>query len=329
MRFAAPWFLLLLVIIPPLVWWHLRGRVGRGPSLQFSAVSTLGRTEGYRVVAHRYGLFSLRVAALLLIIVALARPQFGSRFEEIVTEGIDIVLALDVSTSMKAEDFQPLNRLNVAKEVAKQFIEGRRNDRIGMVVFAAKSITQCPLTLDYGVLLSLLDGIDFGMIEDGTAIGMGLGTCLARLRESEAKSKIIILLTDGVNNRGQIDPLTAAQMARTLGVKIYAIGAGTRGTAPYPVDDGIFGKRYVQVPVELDEEMLTEVAAITGGRYFRATDAHRLEEIYEEISEMEKTRIESREYVEYSERFRWLAIPALVLILAEVVLSNTILRKIP
>lgn len=329
MRFAAPWFLLVLVIIPPLIWRHLRGRARRGPSLQFSAVAGLGRSAGYRVIAGRHGLFALRMLVLVLITIALARPQFGSRFEEIVTEGIDIMLALDVSTSMKAEDFRPLNRLHVAKEVATQFVEGRRNDRIGMVVFAARSLTQCPLTLDYGVLLSLLEEIDFGMIEDGTAIGMGMGTCLARLRESEAKSKIIILLTDGINNRGQIDPITAAHMARTLGVKIYTIGAGTKGTAPYPVDEGIFGKRYVQIPVELDEETLTEVARITGGLYFRATDAERLEEIYQEISEMEKTRIESREYVEYSERFRWAAIPALLLLLAEATLAGTILRKIP
>jgi Ca-activated chloride channel family protein len=329
MRFAAPWFLLLLALVPALVWRHLAGRARRGPSLRFSAVAGLGRSAGYRVLAGRHGLFALRMLVLVLITVALARPQFGSRFEEIVTEGIDIMLALDVSTSMKAEDFRPLNRLHVAKEVATQFVEGRRNDRIGMVVFAARSLTQCPLTLDYGVLLSLLDGIDFGMIEDGTAIGMGIGTCLARLRESEAKSKIIILLTDGINNRGQIDPITAAHMARTLGVKIYTIGAGTKGTAPYPVDEGIFGTRYVQIPVELDEETLTEVARITGGLYFRATDAERLEEIYQEISEMEKTRIESREYVEYSERFRWAAIPALLLLVAEATLAGTILRKIP
>jgi Ca-activated chloride channel family protein len=259
----------------------------------------------------------------------MARPQSGEKGEEILTEGVDIILAIDVSSSMKAEDFKPKNRLHVAKQVVADFIRGRKNDRLGMVVFAAKSFTQCPLTLDYGILLSFLDQIDIGMIEDGTAIGMALATCVNRLRDSDAKSKVVILLTDGINNRGEIDPITAAKTAKAMGVKIYTIGAGKRGSALYPVDDPIFGRRYVRMPVEIDEETLQEIARLTGGRYYRATDGEALANIYREIGEMEKTEIKTKEYIRYTELFWYFLLPAMVLLGAEIVLANTRFRKIP
>jgi Ca-activated chloride channel family protein len=279
-------------------------------------------------VWHRIPLV-LRALAVTFFVLALARPQSGRHSQEILTEGIDIILCLDISGSMKAEDFKPKNRLHVAKEAAAQFIAGRGNDRMGMVVFAGQSFTQCPLTLDQGILLDFLERIQIGMIEDGTAIGMALGTSINRLRDSSAKSKVIILLTDGINNRGQIDPITAARMAAALDIKIYTIGAGKRDHAPYPVDDPIFGRRYVQMPVEIDEEILKEIADITGGQYFRATAAEKLSQIYAQIDQMEKTQVKTREYVEYSEKYHYALMPALLLLLVEVALVHTRWRKIP
>jgi len=328
MRLADLWFLLLLAFIPPYLWWTVFHRRREG-SIRFSDLGSIKRVEGARSVKYRKALYFLRGLALSLMVVALARPQAGRKGEEILTKGIDIILAIDVSTSMKAEDFKPNNRLWVAREVAKDFIRGRKNDRIGLVVFAGKSFTQCPLTLDYGVLLNFLDQVKIGMVEDGTAIGMGLATAINRLRDSKAKSKVIILLTDGRNNRGEIDPLTAAKAAQALGIKVYTIGAGRRGSALYPIEDPLFGKRYVRLPVDIDEKTLTEVATTTGGRYFRATDAQKLAEIYKEISRMEKTKIKVREYMEYSERFGRLLLPALLLLMVEIGLANTRFRKIP
>lgn len=328
MRLADLWFLLLLAFIPLylcLTIFHRR----KEASIRYSDLGNIRKVKGTRSVRYRRVLIFLRGLALSLMVVALARPQAGRKSEEILTKGIDIVLTLDVSTSMRAEDFKPNNRLWVAKEVAKDFIRGRRNDRIGLVIFAGKSFTQCPLTLDYGVLLDFLDRVEIGMVEDGTAIGMGLATAINRLRESQAKSKVVILLTDGRNNRGEIDPVTAAKAARPLGIKIYTIGAGKRGSAPYLVDDPIFGRRYVRLPVEIDEKTLEEVARTTGGRYFRATDAQKLSAIYKEISQMEKTKIKTREYMEYSERFGRFLFPALLFLMIEIVLANTRFRKIP
>ena len=240
------------------------------------------------------------------------------------------MLVMDVSTSMLAEDFKPKNRIQAAKAVAKEFIEGRTNDRIGLVIFAGEAFPQCPLTLDYGVLMQIIDHVQVAPREwDGTAIGNGIATAVARLKDSKAKSKVIILLTDGVNNAGEIDPITAAQVARTFGIKVYTIGAGTRGVAMYPVDDPIWGRRYQPVRVEIDEELLQRIAALTGGQYFRATDSNKLREIYQQIGELEKTKIEVKEYTRYKELFVNYAGIALALLVLEIVLSHTFLRKLP
>jgi Ca-activated chloride channel family protein len=271
----------------------------------------------------------LRGLALVLIVIAFARPQAGRGHREILTEGIDIVLTIDVSSSMEAQDLDKRKtRLDVCKEVVADFIRSRESDRIGMVVFAGTSFTECPLTLDYDVLLAFLDHIKIGMMEDGTAIGMGVATSLNRLSASKAKSRVIILLTDGVNNRGEIDPITAARMAAALGVKIYTIGAGSEGTVMQKVDS-IFGPRYVQVPVEIDEKTLKQIAFVTGGRYFRATSGEKLEEVYREIGKLEKMQVKTREYVTYNDLFHLVLWPAMGLVVLEVVLTTTKLRTVP
>jgi len=270
----------------------------------------------------------MRVLALAAFIVAFARPQTGVTGEDVFTEGIDIVLALDISSSMLAEDLEP-NRIEAAKAVAANFVRGRRNDRVGLVVFAGEAFTQAPLTLDYDVIATLLGELQVGMIEDGTAIGMGLATAVKRLEESEAESKVVVLLTDGRNNRGEIDPSTAAQMAQALGVRVYTIGAGTRGTARIPVDDPVFGRRYVPMRVELDDEVLEETARLTGGRYFRATDTESLQNIYAEIDELERTEIEVEQFTRYGELFHIPLGVGLGLVVLELALGGTVLRKIP
>ncbi len=327
-RFADPYLLFLLLLLPLAVWYRLRGRAGRPATLTYSNLGYIKKAGISASQRPLFILFSLRLAVLALLIIALARPQSGVKEEEVSTRGIDIILALDVSTSMRAEDIKP-NRLEAAKQVAAEFIKARESDRIGMVVFAAQGYTQCPLTLDYSVLLSFLDEIETGMIEDGTAIGMGLATAINRLRSSKAESKIIIALTDGRNNRGEIDPLTAAQAAQALGIRIYTIGAGTRGQAMYPVQDPFFGKRYVPVKVDIDETSLKKIADITGGRYFRATDRQSLESIYKEINSLEKTEIKVKEYTRYSELFFYLAGLAALLLLLEILLDRTLFRRIP
>jgi len=279
-------------------------------------------------VRARHVLFVLRMFVLVLLILGFARPQSGVKGEEVITQGLDIVLAMDVSSSMLAEDIRP-NRVEAAKQVAAEFIKGRKNDRIGMIVFAGEAYTQCPLTIDYGILLNFLNQIHVGIIEDGTAIGMGLATAVNRLRNSKAKSKVIILLTDGRNNRGEIDPITAAQTAQAFDVRIYTIGAGTRGTALYPVNDPFFGKRYVPMRVDIDETTLQKIAEMTGGKYFRATDRKSLSGIYHGIDRMEKTKIKVKEYTRYSELFYYFVGGAVLLLLGEIGLANTKLRKIP
>ena len=329
-RFADPLYLLLLLILPLMVWWYIRGLKGRSAKIRYSDVGLLKDLQPTLRQRLRHGLFLLRLLAVTLLILALARPQSSSKEEEVSTEGVDIILAMDVSSSMLAEDFKPNNRLTAAKIVAKEFIKGRKNDRLGMVIFAGESFTQCPLTLDYGVLLELLDQVKVADKDwDGTAIGMGLVNAINRLRDSKAKSKIIILLTDGVNNRGQVDPITAARIAQAYGIKIYTIGAGTRGTAMYPVDDPVLGRRYVPMQVEIDENVLKEIARITGGTYFRATDSNKLREIYKQIGEMEKTKIEVKEYTRYEEYFLYFLGIGLLLLLLELVLANTYFKKIP
>ncbi|HUU47020.1 MAG TPA: VWA domain-containing protein [Acidobacteriota bacterium] len=327
-RFADPWYLTAGVLVVFLVWWEIRSW-RRRPATSFSHLGLVAAVRPSLRVRLRWLPSVLRALALMALVLALARPQSGTASQEITSEGIDIVLALDVSGSMKAEDFQPNNRLHAAKEVIREFVEGRTNDRIGLIVFAAQAFTQCPLTLDYSVLVGFLDEIDFGMIEDGTAIGTGLANAINRLRDSDAESKIIILLTDGVNNRGQIEPLTAAEIARTLGIKVYTIGAGRPGTARYPVEDPIFGKRYVNLPNELDEESLQAIADLTGGRYYRAQSEQMLERIYREISALEKTEVKVKEYVQYRELFGYLSLFAAAAAVLNVVLGGTWLRTLP
>ncbi len=328
-RFANPEFLLLLLLIPALLYWYIkRSRRAQG-TLRYSNLGIVKSVKASPLKRYRHSLFALRVLVITLLIIAFARPQAGRTESEVITEGIDIILAMDISSSMLAEDFKPKNRLEAAKIVAANFIKGRQNDRIGMVVFSGQSFTQCPLTLDYGILLRFLDEIHVGMIEDGTAIGMGLATCVNRLRDSKAKSKVVILLTDGRNNRGELDPITAAKVAKAFKIRIYTIGAGGVGDALYPVEDPIFGKRYVRMPIEIDEQLLRNVADITGGQYFRATDKTSLEKIYAEIGELEKTKIEVKEYTRYKELFVNYLLLAMGFLLVEIVLANTKFRKIP
>lgn len=329
LTFAHPEFLFLLLLLPLLVWWHIRSYQRRTATLRYSNLDLMKSLPQRSNYSSRHLLFGLRWLAIGLVIVALARPQSGQTEEEVTTEGIDIVLALDVSSSMLAEDFRPKNRIEAAKQVAEQFITGRSSDRIGMVVFAARSFTQCPLTLDYGILINFLKKVNVGLIDDGTAIGLGMATAVDRLRNSKAKSKVVILLTDGVNNAGEIDPLTAARLAQAFNIRFYTIGVGTRGQALYPVQDPIFGKRYVPMPVEIDEAMLTKIAEQTKGKYFRATDRESLEKIFAEIDQLEKTKVQVKQFTRYRELFvHWLAL-ALGLVFIEVVLAGTLFRKIP
>ncbi len=329
-HFANPWFLLFLALIPLLVWRYLRRRRQGEGSLRFGSTLALEGVRPSWTVRMRHVLFTMKMVALALVVTAMARPQNGTEEEEYLTEGVDIMVALDASGSMAAEDFEPRNRFYVAKLVTQEFIEGLRHDRTGLVVFAAKSLTRCPLTLDYGVLLNILDNTELGTIEDGTAIGTALATCLNRLRDSKAKSRVIILVTDGVNNRGEIQPLDAAKIARSLGVKIYTVGVGSEGTARFPVTDPSTGRRvYVDLPVEIDEASLTKIAEITGGLYYRATDTPSLERIFKDIGRLEKTKIQVKTYTHYNERFVGYLFPALALILLATLAGFTRFEKVP
>ena len=327
-EFADPAFLRLLLAVPALAWWYFRRRARRGGSLVYSDLAAVRRADIRRGGRRRHVLPLLRLLALTALVVAFARPRAGVTSENVLTEGIDIVLVLDISSSMLAEDLEP-NRIDAAKQVAADFVSGRLNDRIGLVVFAGQAFTQVPLTLDYGVVRDLMDELDVGMVEDGTAVGMGLATAIKRLNESVAESKVVVLLTDGRSNRGEIDPLTAAQMAQALGVRVYTIGAGSRGTARVPVDDPLMGRRYATVRVDVDEETLAEVASITGGQYFRATDTESLASIYQEIDELETTEIEVQNFTRYTELFHFPLAAGLLLLLVEAGLANTVLRKLP
>lgn len=328
MTFAHPHFLwLLTVLIPMAVWYLYRTRRG-GAALQISTVSGVVRAPKTVRYFLRHVPFALRCAAVATLVVALARPQQIEHNSHTNTEGIDIVLAIDVSGSMLARDFKP-DRITAAKEVAGTFISDRRGDRIGLVAFAGEAYTQSPLTTDQGTLQTLLSRIRSGLIEDGTAIGNGLATAINRLRESNAKSKVVILLTDGENNAGQIAPLTAASIARAQGIRVYTIGVGTRGKAPYPYLD-IFGNiTYQMADVKIDEKSLTEIARATGGKYFRATDKAKLQAIYDEINQLEKSRVEITESTRYHEEYLPWAVAALLLLLAEFVLKTFVLKKLP
>lgn len=300
--------------------------------MRFSSLDNLKRVKKSTSIFLRYVLLVLRCLAIALFVMALARPQSSTKASEVLTEGIDIVLCLDTSGSMQALDFkwenERQNRLQVVKKAVSDFIKGRKNDRIGMVVFGEEAFTQCPLTLDYGVLLSFLDQVKIGMAGDSTAIGSALGTCIKRLKELKSKSKVVILLTDGRNNAGRVSPETAAEIAKTFNIKTYTIGVGTEGEVPFLVDT-IFGKKYVYQRVDLDEVTLKEIANITGGKYFKATNTKALEEIYNQIDKLEKTEVEVKEYMEYEELFGWFLLPGLAFILLEIVLANTRFRKIP
>ena len=326
-RFVNPEFLWLLVLIPALAylfWWRRKTMV---TELQFSSLKPFEKAPKSRRERIRHSPIGLRLMSLACLIVALARPQSISSRQNISTEGIDIVLLLDVSGSMLAEDFTP-NRISAAKQVAEDFIDGRQNDRIGLVIFSGESFTQCPLTTDYAVLKNLLHQVKNGMIVDGTAIGMAIANGVNRLKDSKAKSKVMILLTDGVNNRGEVDPITAARIATTYGVRIYTVGVGAEGEAPYPVQTP-FGIRRQLIPVDLDEKALSAIADMTGGKYFRATDNNKLMAIYKEIDKLERTKIEVTAYRRYTELFdSWLML-GLALVVLEVGVSSTVLRKVP
>ena len=326
LRFDDPAVLLLLGFVPLVVW--VITRRSRHGAIRYSAVDDVVAAGGGRSAWARRVPLALRALALMAFVVALARPQTGITSESVLTEGIDIVLVLDVSTSMLAEDLEP-NRLVAAKAVASEFVSGRRNDRLGLVAFAGDAFTQAPLTFDYGVVRSLIDELDVGMIEDGTAVGMGLATAVKRLQSSQAESRVIVLLTDGSNNRGEIGPITAARMAQALGMRVYTIGAGSQGTARVPVPDPLGGTRYATMRVDVDEPTLREVAELTGGRYFRATDTESLTAIYAEIDELERTEVEIERFTQYGEEF---ALPlgiGFLLLMMELALSNTVLRKLP
>lgn len=323
-----------LLIIPVMVFWYLTRR-RRKATLRFSDISLLKQIRPSRSLRYRHLVFILKATAAALIILALARPQAGKKNRDITTRGIDVMLTIDASGSMRAEDFKPNNRLHVAKQVVSEFIRGRDSDQIGMVVFAGQSITQCPLTSDYSVLLSLLENVQFDMLEDGTAIGMALANCVNRLKDTRAKSKIVILLTDGQNNRGEIDPITAARIAQSFGIKVYTVGVGREGGAPIPVYDPVYGKRYIIGPdgrpvlTQMDEKTLKEIAKITGGQYFRAIDRDSLKKIYQQIDRLEKTKREVKHYMEYRELFQYLIPIALLLFTISIILENTRFRTIP
>lgn len=322
---------LLLLLIPYIVWYFMR-RKKTEPTMQVSTTRMYMNASRSWKLYLLHAPFLLRIAAFVMIVLVLARPQTTDNWQNTEIEGIDIMLSVDVSTSMLAEDLKP-NRLEAAKKVAAEFINGRPNDNIGLTIFAGEAFTQCPLTIDHAVLLNLFNSIkgdiaQRGLIEDGTAIGMGLANSISRLKDSKAKSKVIILLTDGSNNRGDISPLTAAEIAKQFGIRVYTIGVGTNGTAPYPMPT-YAGIQYVNVPVEIDEQTLIQIAGTTNGNYFRATSNSKLEEVYREIDKLEKTKLNVKEFSKREEAYLPFALVAFLCILLELVLRNTVLKKIP
>jgi Ca-activated chloride channel homolog len=326
-EFADPYFFWFLIIIPLLILWYWFRHNQRNAEIQLSTTSVFESSgKSFRQYAF-HGLFALRMLALGLLIVALARPQSSSSKQDISVEGIDIVMALDISSSMLAQDLKP-DRLEAAKIVAQDFINGRPNDRVGLVVFSRETFTQVPLTTDHAVLKNIFRDIKSGLLEDGTAIGDGLATAVNRLQDSKAISKVIILLTDGENNSGSLDPSSAAEIAKLYGIRIYTIGVGTIGTAPYPVNTA-FGKQYQQVEVKIDEELLQKVASMTDGQYFRATSTQKLKQIYNEIDKLEKSKIDVTEFTQKHEEFLILALIALAMFVLEFLLRNTFLKTLP
>ncbi len=326
-EFAQAYFLYMLLIIPVLIVWYWFKHNKRKADIQFSSTEVFENTKKSAKQYLYHSLFVLRLLIIILLIIAFARPQTTLSRQDITIEGIDIVMALDVSGSMLAQDLKP-DRLEAAKDLASDFFDGRPNDRIGLVIFSGETFTQCPLTTDHRVIKNLFKDIKSGMIEDGTAIGDGLATAVNRLKDSKAISKVIILLTDGVNNAGSLDPLSAAEIAKIYGVRIYTIGVGSMGTAPYPVQTP-YGLRYQDMEVKIDEDLLKEVADMTDGKYFRATSNKKLKDIYEEIDKMEKSKIDVTEFRKKKEEFLPLAFIALGLFILEILLRNTVFRTLP
>lgn len=326
-EFANPGYLYLLLLLPLMVFIHWRIRTRRRTDIRVSDINLL---SGYRKsFRQKIGWLPLvcRLLAVTLIVVALARPRSSSKGTNVTSEGISIVLAMDVSSSMLAEDLRP-NRIEASKKVAADFISGRPTDLMGLVVFSGESFTQCPITSDHSVLLNLMGDIKSGVLEDGTALGEGLATAIARIKDSKAKSKVIILLTDGVNNSGSIAPVTAGEIAKTFGIRVYTIGVGRNGTAPYPFKTP-FGIQYQNVDVQIDEQILQQISEATDAKYFRATDNRKLKAIYEEIDKMEKTKVEVTEFRRYSEDFFPYALAAALLLIVEFILRFTLLRSLP
>jgi Ca-activated chloride channel family protein len=325
-KFAEPLFLYLLLAIPGIVAFYILKQQKVTASLRMPGLQSFATTGTTFRHYLRYILFAARIIAITLLIIVIARPQKTDKFQDVTTEGIDIVLTQDISGSMLARDFRP-DRLEASKNIATEFISGRPYDRIGLVVFSGESFTQCPLTTDHAVLINLLREIQSGMIEDGTAIGMGLATAVNRIKDSKAKSKVIILLTDGVNNRGEIAPATAADIAKTFGIRVYTIGVGTQGMAPYPVQTP-YGIQYQDMPVEIDEGILQEIAQKTGGKYFRATDNDKLIQVYKEIDKLEKSKIDVRQFSRKEERYLIPALLAFILLVFEITVRNTIFKNL-
>lgn len=326
-EFAHPGFFYLLLLLPVMVFLHWKIRTRRRTDIRVSSLELL---RNY-APSFRQGIGWLplvcRLLAVAMIIVALARPRSSSKGTNVTSEGISIVLAMDVSSSMLAEDLRP-NRIEASKRVASEFIEGRPTDLIGLVVFSGESFSQCPITSDHSVLLNLMDDIKSGVLEDGTALGEGLATAIARIKDSKAKSKVIILLTDGVNNSGSIAPLTAGEIAKTFGIRVYTIGVGRNGTAPYPFKTP-FGIQYQNVDVQIDEAILQQISEATDGKYFRATDNRKLKSIYAEIDKLEKTKVEVTEFRRYSEEYLPWALIAVLLFAVEILLRYTVLKSLP
>lgn len=329
MRFADPAYFLLLIPVAVLFFLYMTGSIGREAVLRFSSVELLKRSGSRKLSFGRLFGALLRTAALTLLVLALARPQTGTGESKTSQQVVDIVVSLDVSGSMATLDFQPDNRLVAAKLEARRFIEARSNDRIGLVIFAGQSFTQCPLTVDHRAILALLDQIQLGTLEDGTAIGLGLASAVNRLKDSEAKTKIVVLLTDGVNNAGEVDPLTAADLAKQFGVRVYTVGVGKEGTSFLPIQDPRFGTRLLKVETQIDERMLETLAKKTGGRYFRAQDTRALRDIFKEIDKLEKTEIEVENFMHYEEQYFWFLWPALLVLLGEIVWRGLVFVKIP
>lgn len=323
--FENGWFLWFLLIIPLLLAYYVYRQSKANASVKLSTAGFL--MNGHKTFRHylRHILFALRITVIALVIIVIARPQSVDKWQSSTTEGIDIVLALDVSGSMLARDFSP-DRLEASKNVATEFINGRPYDRMGLTVFSGESFTQCPLTTDHAVLINLMREVKSGVIEDGTAIGVGLATAINRIKDSDAISKVIILLTDGVNNMGSIDPVTAAEIAQTFGVRVYTIGVGSMGFADYPVQTP-FGMRYQKMQVEIDEALLKQIADLTGGRYFRAVDNTSLQQVYSEIDKLEKSKIETREHSRREEVFLPWALAAAVILALELLLRYLFMKN--